>query len=50
MLFRDLAGLKAPDAPKAGEEVPLRVLSSAFLVSELSKAFQIGFILFLPFR
>jgi flagellar biosynthesis protein FliP len=49
VLFRDLAGLKAPDAPKAGEEVPLRVLCSAFLVSELSKAFQIGFLLFLPF-
>jgi flagellar biosynthetic protein FliP len=30
-------------------QLPLRVLSSAFLVSELSKAFQIGFLLFLPF-
>jgi flagellar biosynthetic protein FliP len=29
--------------------VPLHVLCSAFLVSELSKAFQIGFLLFLPF-
>ncbi len=50
-LFRDLAGIKVPDAaPKqAGEPVPLRVLCSAFLVSELSKAFQIGFLLFLPF-
>ena len=51
-LFRDLAGIKVPDVtakPAAGEEVPLRVLCSAFLVSELSKAFQIGFLLFLPF-
>jgi flagellar biosynthetic protein FliP len=31
------------------DQVPLRVLCSAFLVSELSKAFQIGFLLFLPF-
>ncbi len=29
--------------------VPLRVLCPAFLISELSKAFQIGFLLFLPF-
>jgi len=29
--------------------LPLRVLCPAFLVSELSKAFQIGFLLFLPF-
>jgi flagellar biosynthetic protein FliP len=30
-------------------DVPLTVLCPAFLVSELSKAFQIGFLLFLPF-
>jgi flagellar biosynthesis protein FliP len=30
-------------------EIPLRVLCPAFLISELSKAFQIGFLLFLPF-
>jgi flagellar biosynthetic protein FliP len=30
-------------------ELSLRVLAPAFLVSELSKAFQIGFLLFLPF-
>jgi flagellar biosynthetic protein FliP len=42
--------------PKAGSvsrsirtDIPLRVLCPAFLVSELSKAFQIGFLLFLPF-
>jgi flagellar biosynthetic protein FliP len=29
--------------------VPLHVLCSAFLTSELSKSFQIGFLLFLPF-
>ncbi len=31
------------------DELSLRVLAPAFLVSELSKAFQIGFLLFLPF-
>jgi flagellar biosynthetic protein FliP len=30
-------------------DIPLRVLCPAFLISELSKAFQIGFLLFLPF-
>jgi flagellar biosynthetic protein FliP len=30
-------------------QVPLHILCSAFLISELSKAFQIGFLLFLPF-
>ena len=33
----------------ARSAVPLHVLCSAFLTSELSKAFQIGFLLFLPF-
>jgi flagellar biosynthetic protein FliP len=33
----------------ARSSLPLHVLCSAFLTSELSKAFQIGFLLFLPF-
>ena len=52
VLFKDLAGIKTPDAQAPAEPreaMPLRVLCSAFLVSELSKAFQIGFLLFLPF-
>jgi flagellar biosynthetic protein FliP len=55
-LFVDLSGWKPPPAdagatpaPTARQQLPLRVLCSAFLVSELSKAFQIGFLLFLPF-
>jgi flagellar biosynthetic protein FliP len=36
-----------PHATRAA--LPLHVLCSAFLTSELSKAFQIGFLLFLPF-
>ena len=31
------------------EEVPLFVLLPSFLVSELKTAFQIGFLLFIPF-
>jgi len=30
-------------------QVPLHILAAAFLTSELAKAFQIGFLLFLPF-
>lgn len=35
--------------PKNAEEVPLRVLLPAFVVSELKTAFQIGFLIYLPF-
>jgi flagellar biosynthetic protein FliP len=31
------------------EEVPLRVLLPAFMISELRRAFEIGFLIFLPF-
>lgn len=33
----------------ARADMPLHILAASFLVSELSKAFQIGFLLFLPF-
>ncbi|AHG87735.1 flagellar biosynthetic protein FliP [Gemmatirosa kalamazoonensis] len=36
-------------APKTVEEVPLVVVMSAFVTSELRTAFQLGFALFLPF-
>jgi len=35
--------------PKSIEELPLRVIVPAFMISELKTAFQIGFVLFLPF-
>jgi flagellar biosynthesis protein FliP len=35
--------------PKNKEEVPTRALIPAFMISELKTAFQIGFILFIPF-
>jgi flagellar biosynthetic protein FliP len=37
------------EAPKTPDDVPLVVLVSAFVTSELRTAFQIGFALFLPF-
>ncbi len=45
-LFMDLG--KMP--PAAGpDQVPLRALVPAFMISELRRAFEIGFLLFLPF-
>ena len=46
MLFAKLAKLPAD---VKGEDVPLRVLVPAFVTSELKTAFQIGFLIFLPF-
>lgn len=43
--FADYAGINV-DSP---EKLPLRVVIPAFMVSELKTAFQIGFMLFLPF-
>lgn len=45
-LFMDLA--KQPPAADANA-VPLRVLMPAFMISELRRAFEIGFLLFVPF-
>jgi len=35
--------------PRTAAEVPLRILVPAFVLSELKTAFQIGFVIFLPF-
>ncbi|MDX6750322.1 flagellar type III secretion system pore protein FliP [Geminicoccaceae bacterium 1502E] len=45
-LFFDIAA-SAP--PATAEETPLRVLVPAFLISELRRAFEIGFLVFVPF-
>ncbi len=45
-LFIKLSKQKPPLKP---EEIPLRVVVPAFIISELSTAFKIGFILYLPF-
>jgi flagellar biosynthesis protein FliP len=45
-LFARLAKLPAE---VKGEDVPLRVLVPAFVTSELKSAFQIGFLIFIPF-
>ncbi|MBO9713478.1 flagellar type III secretion system pore protein FliP [Sphingomonas sp.] len=44
-LFADLAGKKIPSRA----ETPLSTLTPAFMISELRRAFEIGFLLLLPF-
>lgn len=46
MLFARLAKL---DPQIKGEDAPFRVLVPAFVTSELKSAFQIGFLIFIPF-
>ncbi len=45
-LFTDLAGGEPPASP---QDISLRVLVPAFMISELRRAFEIGFLLFVPF-
>ena len=45
-LFAKLAKAPAMDGP---EQVSLRILLPAFVISELKTAFQIGFTIFIPF-
>lgn len=45
-LFTGFARLPPPESPEA---IPLRVLIPAFMISELKRAFEIGFLLFIPF-
>jgi flagellar biosynthetic protein FliP len=45
-LFVDMAAETAPAKP---DDLSLRVLVPAFMISELKRAFEIGFLLFLPF-
>jgi flagellar biosynthetic protein FliP len=45
-LFINLAKI---DRPERAEDVPLHIVIPAFVISELKTAFEIGFLLFVPF-
>ena len=45
-LFLDISRLPAVERP---EDTPLRALIPAFMISELRRAFEIGFLIFVPF-
>jgi flagellar biosynthetic protein FliP len=46
-LFYDMSNQPPPASPD--EAIPLNILIPAFMISELRRAFEIGFLLFLPF-
>jgi flagellar biosynthetic protein FliP len=46
LLFLDMSGA---ERPADIEDMPLRALIPAFIISELRRAFEIGFLLFVPF-
>ncbi len=45
-LFLNIAKTEVPKTP---EELPMRIVAPAFAISELKTAFEIGFLIFLPF-
>lgn len=45
-LFVNLSQMEKPATP---EDVPIHILIPAFIISELKTAFQIGFVLYIPF-
>jgi flagellar biosynthetic protein FliP len=45
-LFADIAKISDEDA---ANEMPMRILIPAFMISELRRAFEIGFLVFVPF-
>lgn len=49
LLFEDLAVEKFGGTRAEGDEVELRVLIPAFMISELRRGFEIGFLIVLPF-
>jgi len=46
-LFADFSGQDIEEI--RGEKMPIRILIPAFMISELRRAFEMGFLLFLPF-
>lgn len=46
-LFCDLSGTEVPET--GAQDLPLRVIVPSFMTSELKRAFEIGFYLYIPF-
>jgi flagellar biosynthetic protein FliP len=45
----DITMTETPDGTRRMENLPLRALIPSFMISELRRAFEIGFLIFLPF-
>ena len=48
-MFCDLADLENPGTEEAAVDLPLRVVTPAFITTELKRAFEIWFYLYIPF-
>ncbi len=48
-MYCGMAGVEVPDTEEQAMELPLRIIVPSFATSELKKAFQIGFYLYIPF-
>ncbi|MCI9551940.1 MAG: flagellar type III secretion system pore protein FliP [Acutalibacter sp.] len=48
-MFCDMAGQETPASEEASIQLPLRVITPAFITTELKRAFEIGFYLYIPF-
>lgn len=48
-LFISLSGNEYPESREDADKLPLNIVVPAFLVSELTTAFKIGFLIFIPF-
>lgn len=48
-MYCGLAEIEAPDTEAAAVELPMRVVIPSFITTELKRAFEIGFYLYIPF-
>jgi len=48
-MYCEMAGVETPTDDAGAEALPMRVVTPAFMTSELKSAFQIGFYLYIPF-
>ncbi len=48
-LYCDLSNTERPADGEAAMDLPMRVIIPSFMTSELKRAFEIGFLLFIPF-
>ena len=48
-MYCGMAGISKPDTEEEARELPLRIIVPSFATSELKRAFEIGFYLYIPF-
>lgn len=48
-LYCNMAGVALPENQEEAAELPLRVVMPGFVTTELKRAFEIGFLLYIPF-